>query len=342
MSRAQTTIVVVPRERFSETRPSLEALFRLTDEPFELVYVAGRVPARVSAYLQVEAQRRGFKLIRAEHFLSPNQARNLALREVTTKYVVFLDNDAVVTSGWLGALVRCAEETGAWVVGPVYGIGQLELQIVHTAGGDAHITHAPSGRHFHEKHRFPGKRLADVRACLQRGPTELAEFHCMLVATEAFERLGPLDEGLLSTAEHVDLCLSIREAGHQVYLEPAVFVSYVAPPPFAWSDLPYYLLRWSDAWNRASLRRFQEKWGLAPDDPHLAKHYKWLTLHRELSLRPIRTLLHRVFGWRLGSRIERALDGALYRYASRHAYNEHNDQARTGAAARLSARRGQT
>src|SRR5262249_46916059 len=28
-----------------------------------------------------------------------------------------------------------------------------------------------------------------------------------------------------------------------------------------WRDLPYYMLRWSEAWNVASVRHFIEKWG---------------------------------------------------------------------------------
>src|SRR5262249_24309080 len=50
MHDPDVTIVVVPRERFSFARASLEALYRHTDPPFHLVYVDGGSPRRVRRY----------------------------------------------------------------------------------------------------------------------------------------------------------------------------------------------------------------------------------------------------------------------------------------------------
>ena len=113
MQDPQITIVVVLRERFSLTERSLASIYENTQFPFCLVYVAGKAPSRVQRYLQQESNEKGFLLITTDHHISPNQARNLGLKEVKTKYVVFIDNDAVVAPGWLEALIRCAEETGA-------------------------------------------------------------------------------------------------------------------------------------------------------------------------------------------------------------------------------------
>jgi GT2 family glycosyltransferase len=121
MTRAPlATVAVVQRDRFSPTRAALERLYEVTEPPFRLIYVDGGSPQRVRAYLTDQARQRGFHLLRRDSYLSPNEARNLALRHVDTRYVVFLDNDVLVTPGWLEALVRCAEETGAWTVGPFY------------------------------------------------------------------------------------------------------------------------------------------------------------------------------------------------------------------------------
>ena len=99
-------------------------------------------------YLQRESSEKGFLLITTEHHISPNQARNLGLKEVKTKYVVFIDNDALVTPGWLEALVRCAEETGAWVVGPLCLIGEIGAGVVHVAGGNVHFKDEIGGEGF--------------------------------------------------------------------------------------------------------------------------------------------------------------------------------------------------
>ena len=58
MENPEVTIAVVPRERFSFARDSLEALYRYTDPPFRLVYVDGGSPSRVQRYLESAARAR--------------------------------------------------------------------------------------------------------------------------------------------------------------------------------------------------------------------------------------------------------------------------------------------
>ncbi|MFN9673614.1 MAG: glycosyltransferase family 2 protein, partial [Microcystis sp.] len=89
----KVTLVVVPRERFSFTMTSLENIYEMTDIPFKLVYVDGGSPAPIRDYLKKQSQEKGFELIRTEHYLIPNVARNMGLQWVTTPYVVFVDND---------------------------------------------------------------------------------------------------------------------------------------------------------------------------------------------------------------------------------------------------------
>ena len=133
------TIVVVPRERFSYARRSLSSVFENTATPFKLIYVDPGTPSIVRKHLQEESERRKFKLLSRDGYISPNRARNWAWQEVQTKYTVFLDNDALVAPGWLEELVRCADETGAvGVVGPLYLIGEIQQRRIHLAGGRLH------------------------------------------------------------------------------------------------------------------------------------------------------------------------------------------------------------
>lgn len=260
MTAPSVTIVVVPRERFSFARRSLASIFDNTVLPFELIYVDAGTPNELRNYLQEEAAQKKLRLLSAPGYLAPNQARNLAWREVKTKYTVFLDNDALVTPGWLEPLIECAEETGAWVVGPLYLIGEIENQIIHMAGGTVHIKEHQGRRVLYDEQYLFETPITKVQKPLRRQEWNYVEFHCMLVKTDVLERIGPLDENLLSVQEHIDLCLNVRKAGGPVYLEPKAVTSYVLPPPFEWSDLPYFLLRWSEEWNLATVRHFNRKW----------------------------------------------------------------------------------
>jgi GT2 family glycosyltransferase len=290
--KPEVTLVVVPRERFSYTRQSLESIYQHTTYPFSLVYVDGNSPEPIKKYLQEQSEEKEFTLIRTEQYLAPSQARNLALNYVKTKYLVFVDNDIHVAPGWLEKLIQCAEETEAAVVCPLVCIGKNLHSKIHLAGGEARIVlevkNEKKRRKVHEKHYFVNRPVAEVQDQLQRRQCEFAEFHCMLVRKDIFDTIGLLDEKLLSTREHIDFSMTVTNAGEKIYCEPDSVVTYVPDSGFEWSDLPYFMLRWSDAWEVASLEHFMEKWDLAKKDKYFKKRYQRLGQRRHQAfLRPL-------------------------------------------------------
>ncbi len=313
MQNSQVTLVVVPRERFSYSQESLESIYKDTDYPFELVYVDVCTPSHIQRYLEEQAQQKQFKLIRTPYYISPNQARNVGLRHVManvkSKYVVFIDNDVVVSPGWLRKLVECAEETGATVAGPLTCIGNQEQKVIHNAGGENKIlTKVKNGntkRFLKQKAYLTGRRVADVQDQLHRVQCDYVEFHCMLVRTEIFERIGLLDEGMLATREHIDLCMMVNQAGGTIYSERESVITTdtlgigtnqeglkavtgsIQIPGFELSDLPYFMLRWNDAWDLASLHHLRDKWNLS-ENKYFQKRYKGLGNRRkELLVQPL-------------------------------------------------------
>ncbi len=277
------TLVVVPCEGFSYTQKSLDSIYQHTKIPFQLVYVDAGSPKHIHKYLTQAAARRGFTILRTEHFLSPNQARNLALREVNTEYVVFIDNDIHVSPGWLQNLWQCAQETNAAVVCPLTCVGTPLHDRIHLAGGEARIFVDIKGdqvrRHLYEKHFLVNRSAAAIKHQLHRRSCEFAELHCTLVRRDIFDQIGFLDERLLGTQEDMDFCLSVNQAGGQMFCEPAAVVTHVPQTSYRWSDLAYFMLRWSDIWEVESLTYFQQKWSLDMDD-YFLKRYKQLGHHR--------------------------------------------------------------
>jgi GT2 family glycosyltransferase len=311
MGTPEVTIAVVPRERFSYARESLEALYRCTEPPFRLVYVDGASPSRVRRYLESAARERGFDLIRSDGHLAPNRARNLALQKVRTKYVVFIDNDVVVSRGWLPPLVRCAEDTNAAIVGPLICESLPLHSTIHFAGGDSHIdvgtAQGRAERHLVETILRQGQRVADVGHELRRVRTEGAEFHCMLVRTSVFERTGQFDEAMLNVRENVDFCMAVAQAGESIYLEPASIVTYAAYHPLAVSDIPFYLLRWNDRWTLATLHRLRDKWSLTEDAYFQRQYGKSFLDWRRREFLVHATLLRWVPSWKVRAVLARGL-----------------------------------
>jgi GT2 family glycosyltransferase len=280
MAKPRVTIGFVPRESFSQTRRCLEALYARTEEPFQLVCVDPASPPIVQHYLEQAAREKGFRLIRTENFVFPNEARNLVLEHVDTNYVVFVDNDALVAPGWLKALVRCADETGAWVVGPLYFEGEPERVNLHMSGGTCRIVELPDGRRsFVERHDHAHVKASSVRAPLVRHETELIEFHTVLVSMQAFAALGPLDPAL-TISEHADLCLQVRATGKSVFIEPTAAISYLVPVCASHLDYDYFHFRWNAQSIERSIARLIEKYRLAEDDPEMSALRDWVNKQR--------------------------------------------------------------
>jgi GT2 family glycosyltransferase len=301
MQEPEATVVIVPRDHFSDTRESLESLLESTPDPIAIVYVDGGSPPRTAGYLRERARTARFGLIRYDHYLIPNQARNIGAAGVKTRYIAFVDNDVVFTPNWLQTLVECGNATGAAVVGPVNYERRPLLQTVHFAGGDARIVVTQENGRQH-------RRLVDrIHKAIPESPvpTDAAEFHCMLVRTDVLRQLGGLDENMLSTRENIDLCLAVREIGGQVYLEPRSRITYLPPDPLSITDVPYFALRWSDLWDMSSFRHLIDKWDL-DEDQYFERQYANLGWRR-------RAIMMRgsVLRWLVSSRIRSVAERAL-------------------------------
>jgi hypothetical protein len=194
-------------------------------------------------------------------------------------------------------------------------IGLPECEVVHSAGGVAHIDEQHGRRRLVHDNHHERARYRDISPRLQRTSTELVEFHCVLVRTDLLERVS-LDEGILNDPQHVDFCMLVREAGGHIYLEPTALVTQLAPPPVRWSDLPFFLQRWNGPATRHSLRHFTRKWHLPPDDPSVQRLAEWLVNRRRLAFRSLHHRVERALGWRIGTRLERACLAPLEALAS--------------------------
>ena len=293
----ETTVVVVPREQFSVALRSLDSILQRTAAPHELLYVDGNSPPEVRMGLEQRARDHGFRLLRSERYLSPNHARNLALEHVTTPLVCFIDNDIVVEQGWLTELMRCALDTGAALVGPLTFEGEPEEQRIHVAGGTCELAGQRPNRSIQAIQRHFGVNLNDLDEPLERIETGLCEVHCFLARRDALDRVGPFDEALLGSREHLDLCLAVRASGGAVWFEPSSVVTFCVPRKLARIDVPYFLLRWSEGWIDKSLEHFTTKHGIGAEYKqrlHIASH------RRSLVFAPVVEAVRRSLGERAG------------------------------------------
>ncbi|NNE12091.1 MAG: glycosyltransferase [Ilumatobacter sp.] len=256
----RVSVIVAPRQRWSLTTRSLEAVIAAMPAGCQLVYVDGGAPAAISDELRTMVDAAGGTFIRRECVLSGNEGRNLGLEVADREFVVFVDNDVIPGDPWIEPLVRCADETGAVIVGPLVYHGRDESsRTIHVAGGDVEIT---DGVMETNSRRFEYRQHDEVSDELVRQATQQLEFHCMMVRTSFAEEIAPLDEGLSTLGDHEDVVLQAHHRGLGVWLEPESTITYLSMIRLEDDEIGYWQMRWSEDWNRQSLERFCDKWDL--------------------------------------------------------------------------------
>lgn len=149
------------------------------------------------------------------------RANNQAMAASQGRTMLLFNSDAVATPGAVASLLETIKaHPQAGIVG-----GRLL-----NPDGSFQASHSPFPNLWQEFLILSGLgRLLYGRWYPSRGPQEAkgpqpvdyVEGACLLVRREAFEQVGGLDEGYFMYAEEVDWCYSMRQAGWQVWYQPA-------------------------------------------------------------------------------------------------------------------------
>jgi GT2 family glycosyltransferase len=289
-SQPKVSIIVLPHERYNIALQSLDSIFEYTREPFNLIYVDVNSPPYVYEGLKERHEKHNFTWIRKDYFIQPNVARNLAIEHVTTPYFVFIDNDVIVTDGWLETLVKCAEETGAWLVGPliIESDGKNKTQI-HAASCELKLDEARGAiRHSMNNHQENIENLSITERC----PSELLEYHCILIKTEGLQAIGgKVDEGMINTRSHMDLCFEIKKAGGTIYFEPECRVVYMRYTLLKDKhDEAYIKFHYNDEDTLKTISYFENKWNVKVE----SNRFKIVSQKKYQHLKLYKRILHKI------------------------------------------------
>lgn len=160
-----------------------------------------------------------------------------------SEFLVLLNNDTIVTRGWLCRLIRYLRNPQIGMVGPV----------TNWTGNEARIEvdyRNPSG--------MPAfaARYTVMHDCMHFDIPVPAMF-CVAMRREIVERVGLLDERFeRGMFEDDDYALRVRAAGFRTVCAEDVFVHHHGEASFGKLERPEY-----HALFAANKRRFEEKWG---------------------------------------------------------------------------------
>jgi GT2 family glycosyltransferase/glycosyltransferase involved in cell wall biosynthesis len=203
------SIVIPVFNHCSETVSCLESIGRCTSHPAYEVIVVDDGSTDETA--EVLSQIAGLVLLRNDRNLGFVGSCNRGAGRARGRFLLFLNNDTVVTPGWLEALARTFQDIpGTGIAGAklVYPDGRLQ-----EAGGV--IWRDGSGSNLgkfddpdHPRYNF----AREVDFCSGA---------CLMVPRALFDRLGGFDT-FYSPAyyEDTDLAFRVRHAGHKVIYQP--------------------------------------------------------------------------------------------------------------------------
>lgn len=149
-------------------------------------------------------------VIRSDVNLGYGGAINLAVKKLTTDYIVCLNPDAFPEPDWLEAIVNAAEVHSGYGSFASLMLRDDDNSIVDGAGDELHFSGIP-WRRFHKR------TLPDN---LQTEPVFSACAGAALYRTSLFNQLSGFDERYFMYVEDIDLGFRLQLAGH-----PCLFVS---------------------------------------------------------------------------------------------------------------------
>ena len=184
----------------------LNALVQMGDQLAEIV-VLDNLSTDGSDAL-IEERFPNVRLIRMGENAGPAKARNRGFQEAKTRWVLTLDNDAIVTPGMLPKLVQAAQDERDPVVLQPRSVFSQEPERVHYDGGFLHYAGLICLRNFYEPiAEAQGTGIEEVDVCIAV---------CLLLDKERVIELGGYDERYFILFEDLDLSMRLRRAGDTI------------------------------------------------------------------------------------------------------------------------------
>jgi GT2 family glycosyltransferase/2-polyprenyl-3-methyl-5-hydroxy-6-metoxy-1,4-benzoquinol methylase len=242
---AKASIVIVTFNNLELNRLCLESLYARTEWPnYEVIVVDNASSDGTPKYLK-EAERTfpNLRAILNRANLGFASANNIGLENATGEYVVLLNNDTIVTRGWLSSLIRHLNaDPTIGLIGPVTNAISNEARV---EVGYGRIDEMPSWAA-----RYVREHDGDVF------PIQMLAMFCVAMRRTVFQEVGPLDERFaIGMFEDDDYCRRIRALGYKLVCARDSFIHHWQRASFRLLGEDEYLRVYHE--NR---RKYENKW----------------------------------------------------------------------------------
>lgn len=241
------SIVLVTYNQFNYTRECLESIRKNTNVKYELIFIDNASSDKTVLNLIQDEE---IILIQNKSNIGFPAAANKGIKAAKGKYILLLNNDTVLTEGWLENMIKVVEsDIRIGMVGPISN-EVSGLQKDNNAKYNS----------IEEMHKY-----AEVVANKNKGEIlnfpRLA-FLCTLIKREVIEKIGGLDERFSpGNYEDDDFCLRAQLAGYQAVIAKDVFIHHYGSKSFKAEGVAKYAEQL-----KINENKFIGKWGTTPDD----------------------------------------------------------------------------
>lgn len=224
--RGCTSIVIVTYNELAYTRKCLQSLFDRTDEPIEVIVVDNGSTDGTVEFLKAIPE---IRVICNPNNRGYPAAANQGIRAASGDQIVLLNNDCIVTSGWLRRLLDALySRPDVGLAGP--------------------LTNCTAGRQRNEA-AYPLRELDDFAWNLGKRESgkridvaELTGF-CLVLKRETLDRIGFLDERFgLGTYVDIDYCRRASTEGLRMVVAADAFVHHFGHRSFHGNGIDQDLL----------------------------------------------------------------------------------------------------
>lgn len=254
-SQPLTSIVILTRNELEYTQKCVESILKHTPEPIELIFVDNGSHDDTLEYLH-SLQLDNAVIIDNHDNLGFGAGCNVGMSVARGDFVLLLNNDTVVTDGWLASMLQAMDhDSEIGIVGPrsnnVAGI-QKRTDIAY----DVWTLEGLSAYAQQHTHLPAAQGSEDAHAIGQQVPRLIG--FCMLIRREVLDDIGGFDLRFgLGNFEDDDLCMRAGVAGWRCWMSNNSFVHHFGSRTFVAEKITY-----SDTMAE-NWKRFSQKWNVS-------------------------------------------------------------------------------